>query len=56
MGSLVYTISDVTDRDIDEADNSLTYTISKDLEEVSFVDNKLNCNFYKRKINMQRPF
>lgn len=33
VGSLVYTISDVTDRDIDEADNSLTYTISKDLEE-----------------------
>lgn len=41
MRSLVYTISDVTDRDIDEPDNSLTYTVSKDLDEVSFVVNKV---------------
>lgn len=33
VGSLVYKISDVTDRDIDEPDNSLTYTVSKDLDE-----------------------
>lgn len=52
MGFLVYIISDVIDRDIDEVDNLLIYIIFKDFEEVSFVDNKLNCNFYKRKINM----
>ena len=33
--AVVYTIDDVTDRDIDEPDQSLTYSMTTDLPEVS---------------------